>query len=130
MGYATFFEIGGHVIESYIDQQNRVTLPNAGMRPASGNYLLDKGKQMGVPKPLMRKGAKEIQKESGIDLLKIANAPGRVRRASWAFRTAAALALIDGPLPVGDAIAIGLLATYGTYETVMVAKDIKEGVGY
>jgi len=130
MAYATYFEIGGHVLESYIDSQDRVTLPNAGMRPAGGNYLLDKGKQAGVPKPLMRKGAKELEKSTGVDLMRIANAPGRVRRASWAFRTAAALAVVDGPLPIGDALAAGLLVTYGTYETVMIVKDVKEGVGY
>lgn len=124
MAYATFFEIGGHVVESYVESQGQPS------RPVAKNVLLEKGKEMGVPKPLMRKGAKEIEKSTGIDLVKIANAPGRVRRASWAFRTAAALALVDGPLPVGDAIAVGLLATYGTYETVMVVKDIKEGTGY
>ena len=124
MAYATFFEIGGHVVESYVESQGQPS------RPVANNVLLEKGKQMGVPKPLMRKGAKEIQKSTGFDIVKIANAPGRAKRAGWAFRTAAALALVDGPLPVGDAIAVGLLATYGTYETVMLVKDAKEGVGY
>ena len=124
MAYATFFEIGGHVVESYVESQGQHS------RPMADNVLLEKGKQMGVPKPLMRKGAKEIQKSTGFDIVKLANAPGRAKRAGWAFRTAAALALVDGPLPVGDAIAVGLLATYGTYETVMLVKDAKEGVGY
>ena len=124
MAYATYFEIGGHVLESYVESQGRPGRPN------NVNPLMEKGKQMGVPKPLMRKGAKEIKKETGMDLIKIANTPARVRRASWAFRTAVALVAIDGPLPFGDALAAGLLATYGTYETVMIVKDVKEGVGY
>jgi len=124
MAYATFFEIGGHVIES------KVVSSGQSPRPAATNYLLEKGKQMGVPKPLMRKGAKEIEKSTGIDIVKIGNVPGRARRAQWAFRTAAIIALADGPLPIGDAIAVGLLATYGTYEAAMIVKDVKEGVGY
>ena len=124
MSYSTYFEIGGHVLESYVESVGQPS------RPIAQNVLMEKGKQAGVPKPLMRKGAKELEKSTGIDVMQIANAPGRVRRASWAFRTAAALAIVDGPLPVGDALAAGLLVTYGTYETVMIVKDVKEGVGY
>lgn len=123
MAYATFFEIGGHVVESYVESQGQPS------RPAI-NPLMDKAKQKGVPKPLLRKGAKEIKAETGIDVVQISQGLGRAKRATWAFRTAAALALIDGPLPVGDAIAIGLLATYGTYEGVMFVKDVKEGSGF
>lgn len=123
MAYATYFEIGGHVVESYVEGQGH---PG---RPAI-SPLMDKGKQMGVPKPLMRKGAKEIKKETGVDIVQFSQGIGRGKRASWAFRTAAALALVDGPLPVGDAIAIGLLATYGTYEGIMFVKDVTESVGY
>ena len=124
MGYTTFFEIGGHVIESYVVDEGYP------VRPSRNNVLLDKGKQMGIPKPLMKAGAKEIQKSSGVDILKIANTPGRAKRAGWAFRTAAMLALADGPIPVGDALAAGLLVSYGIYETGMIVKDTKQAVGY
>jgi len=123
MAYQTFFEIGGHVIESYVVSEGHPS------RPLAKNVLLEKGKQMGIPKPLMKAGAKEIQESSGVDILKIANTPGRAKRAGWAFRTAAALALVDGPLPVGDALAAGLLVSYGIYETGMIVKDTKEAVG-
>ena len=123
MAYQTFFEIGGHVIESYVVSEGHPS------RPLAKNVLLEKGKQMGIPKPLMKAGAKEIQESSGVDILKIANTPGRAKRAGWAFRTAAMFALADGPIPVGDALAAGLLVSYGIYETGMIVKDTKEAVG-
>lgn len=120
--YSTFFEIGGHVVESYTEE-------DYGSRP-SLMPLLEVAKERGVPRPLVREASREIQDHTGIDAMKISRAHGRGRRARWAFTTAAALAAADGPIPIGDAIAVGFLVGYGVYETSMAIKDVKEGVGY
>ena len=123
MAVKTFFEIGGHVVETYVEQKNMPTRPVI-------NPLLEGGKQMGIPKPLLVAGAKEIKESTDVDLMKLSRSGGRGRRAGWALRTAAALALIDGPVPIGDAIAAGLLVTYAGYEIVTAVTDAKEGLGY
>lgn len=120
--YSTFFEIGGHVVESYTEEE-------FGPRP-SPLPLVDFAKERGVPTPLVKKASKEVQQSTGIDAMQLSRAHGRARRARWALTTAAALAAVDGPLPVGDAIAIGVLGAYAGYEVGMAVKDVKEGVGY
>jgi len=124
MAYQTFFEIGGHVIESYTESQGHPA------RPMISNPLLEKGKEMGVPKPLLKQAQKEIKTASGIDIGKVSRSAGRAKRAGWAIRTAAALALVDGPIPVGDAAAAVFLVAYAGYESALAVQDLKEGVGY
>lgn len=124
MSYQTYFEIGGHVIESYIEGHEGMA-----NRP-SNNPLKDLAKETGIPQPLLKSGLKQIEKDTGMKPLKAVEVRGRGRRAQWAFRTAAVLALVDGPVPVGDALAAGLLITYGLYETVQMGIAVKEGFGY
>ncbi len=119
MTYSTFFEIGGHVIEN--DVQSR-GMPG---RPAPTD-IKHIAKQTGVPAPLLRQGSREIQKTTGYDVARAAQAPGRLRRAQWAFGVAGTLAMADGPLPIGDALAAGFLALYGGYEVGMAVKDIRQ----
>ena len=121
--HTTFFEIGGHVIESY------VVSGGVEQRPPQ-NIVLQKGKQLGVPKPLITQASKEMKEAIGVDIIKLGSAGGRGRRAGWALRTAAALALVDGPVPIGDALAAGLLVAYAGYEVTRTAIDVKEGFGY
>ena len=121
--HTTFFEIGGLVIESY------VVSGGVEQRPPQ-NIIYEKGKQLGVPKPLIKTASKELEEASGIDIIKLGSAGGRGRRAGWALRTAAALALIDGPVPIGDALAAGLLVVYAGYEVTRTAYEVKEGFGY
>ena len=120
--YSTFFEIGGHVVESYYQEE-------FGPRP-SPVPLLSVAKDRGIPTPLVRQASKEVQAETGLDVMKLSRAHGRARRARWAFTVAATLAAADGPLPIGDAMAVGVLGAYGVYETGMAIKDVAEGVGY
>jgi hypothetical protein len=117
MIYSTYFEVGGHVLEHHLD---RPELPG---RPAATG-VKQISKKTGVPAPLVRKAGKQIQKETGYDVIRAAGAHGRFRRARWAFTTAAVLAAADGPLPIGDAAAVALLAGYGVYETVSGVQDI------
>jgi len=117
MSYNTYFEIGGHVLE------NNVVAHGHAPRPARTDvrYL---SKKTGVPAPLLRKAGKEVQEKTGYDVMRASQAHGRFRRARWAFGVAGTLAAADGPLPIGDALAVGFLAAYGTYEIVSGVQDL------
>ncbi len=117
MTYATYFEIGGHVIETNLDPQIH------GPRPAA-DPLMELAKKHGVPKPLARKAMKESSEALGYDVARASRGVGRLRRAKRALGIAGALAAVDGPLPIGDAVAVGLLGTYGIYEVVTGIGDI------
>ena len=123
MAYATFFEIGGHVIESYVGQSEGVP-----QRPRRMTFEKEIKRVAGVPAPLARAAAREIKETSGVDLGKFVEGISHAKRASWAARTALAISLVDGPLPFGDVIAIGVLTVYGAYETYEAVKDFSEAV--
>ena len=59
---------------------------------------------------------KKASKELGLDYEEIGKVPGRLRRARRAITIAATLAAADGPLPIGDVAAIGVLGVYAGYE--------------
>lgn len=123
MAYATYFEIGGHVIESYVDQREGVS-----SRPRPMTLEKTLKRVAGVPAPLTRAAAREIKETSGVDIGKFFEGMSHAKRANWAARTALAISMIDGPLPFGDALAIGGLAVYGGYETYQAAKDFMQAV--
>jgi len=52
----------------------------------------------------------------GVDIEELGKVPGRMRRARRAITIAATLAAADGPIPVGDVVAIGVLGAYAGYE--------------
>lgn len=62
-------------------------------------------------------------KKRGLSAKEAATVPARVRRAQRAATLAFTLAAADGPLPIGDMLAIGVLAGYATYEVYTVARD-------
>ena len=117
MSYCTYFEIGGHVIE------NQVVSRKMPGRPAPTD-LKHVAKQTGVPAPLLRKAGKDVQEKTGYDVVRAAEGYGRLRRARWAATTALGIAAVDGPLPFGDAVAVGFLAAYGAYEFVAGIGDM------
>ena len=121
MSYSTFFEIGGHVVESIVDQP---------ARPVVKTPVVLMKEKYGVPAPATKKAMKEIKQATGVDVHRLVGAGGRAKRVNWALRVAAALALADGPIPVGDAIAAGFLVTYAAYEVGMTVHDVKQGLGY
>ena len=117
MTYTTYFEIGGHVIE------NEVVSRDMPGRPPSTD-LKRIAKQTGVPQPLLRQASREVKKKTGYDPVRAAGAYGRLRRARWAATTAGVLAAADGPLPIGDALAIGFLGAYAVFEVGTAISDI------
>lgn len=108
MTYTTFFEIGGHVIESHVPSDLPSRPPMITARSIS--------KQIGVLTPLIKQASKEFEQKTGYDLVRAGQGYGRLRRSRWAFTVAAGMAVADGPLPIGDALAIGFLVGYGAYE--------------
>lgn len=104
----TYFEIGGYLIESSLDDSMPNRPPQITPRSIQKEY--------GVPAPLVRAASKDIEHKTGINPMTVADSYARARRARWAFSTAATLAMADGPIPVGDLLAIGVLGVYGSYE--------------
>ena len=119
MTYSTYFEIGGHVVESYVESNH----PHAQLRPRSDPVHQMMKEEHGVPKSMTKRALQSASPE-GYDLNRAAQGYGRYRRARWAFKIAAALAMADGPLPFGDIAAIGVLGVYGVYETTQAIGDI------
>ena len=89
MSGISYFEMGGHVIENVVPTQTpRPPAVTAGSM----------AKQLNVPTPVVRAVSKDVQKKIGKNPLIVLESYGRLRRARWAFTTAAALAAADGPL--------------------------------
>ena len=71
-------------------------------------------------------GLSPMDHDEDYDLLQGIRGTGRAARAARAFTTAATLAVVDGPLPFGDILAVGLLVAYGMYETHRAIVDIRQ----
>ena len=119
MSYSTYFEIGGHVVESHVER------PGVAARP-SADPIRELARKHSVPVPLARAVVSEVSEKTDYDIHRASRAYGRLRRAKWAATTAATLAMADGPLPIGDALAIGFLAAYGVYETAHAVGDLRQ----
>jgi hypothetical protein len=114
MSGISYFEIGGQLIETHVDS------PTARPQAITAKSV---AKHLDVPTPVVRAVSRDVKKKTGIDPMVVAEKYGRVRRAKWAFTTAAAIAAADGPLPFGDIAAIGFLGAYGLYEMHQVVTD-------
>jgi len=121
MSYTTYFEIGGQVIETYVESYHH----DAPSRPSAEPLHYYMKKKHGVSKAMTRAALKEASPE-GYDLNRAGRGLGRASRARWALGTAIGLAAADGPLPFGDAAAIAFLAAYGVYEAGQAYGDIRQ----
>ena len=65
----------------------------------------------------------EASRPRGLDAKEAGELHGRARRARRAATLAFVLATADGPLPIGDMLAIGLLSAYVTYEVYATTRD-------
>ena len=120
MSYPTYFEIGGKIVESHVAP---VATPRPALQP-----LYELGKEKGLSKRDVDTVTRTVKEDTGIDLDRIGKNYSRWRRVKWATTTAGVLAGADGPLPVGDALAIGFLSSYAVYEIGMIAKDVYDFV--
>lgn len=109
MSYTTYFEIGGQVIETYVEGHH----PDVPIRPHGASEVITKA-------------ALKHASSEGYDFNRAARGAGRARRARSALSLAGTLAMADGPLPIGDVLAIGVLGVYGVYEGTQAYGDIRQ----
>ena len=110
----SYFEIGGRIIECETkDDIHHARVPDVQMafeskmeltRSLPGNYVTEK--EMIAPKL----GKKRLA--------------SRATRAYRAGALAGTLAAADGPLPIGDVLAIGVLSVYAGYETYRILDEL------
>jgi len=119
----TYFEIGGDIIESQVfesDRHSNTTFdPLPGFSP-EGKFSDDE--QMGID--VTEFIIEGVTGNEDYDAGRALRSAERLRRAYVVAGWALTLAAADGPLPIGDTIAIVLLAGYGTYEAVRAIDDI------
>ena len=115
---SSFFEIGGHIheCESYdpatavhLDLLSAVEMTREFARALPGKTTY---KNSAAPMPKIKPG------------VKLARNLSRAGRAHRALVVAGTVAAADGPLPVGDMIAIGILSAYAGYETYRILDDV------
>ena len=104
----SFFEIGGHIIECDTDDPSSASVQRTELALANTKYEMG-----GMSDGFIERRARTDRKPS---VQEYGSVPGRVRRARLAFGIAGTMAMVDGPLPVGDAVGIAVLIGYGSYE--------------
>ena len=114
----SYFEISGHIheCESYdpvtavhLDVLSAVEITREFANVLPGKTV-NKNSASLMPKPKL-----------GVKLARNLTRAGRAHRALVLAGTVAAA---DGPLPVGDMIAIGILSAYAGYETYRILDDV------
>jgi hypothetical protein len=123
MKYPTYFEIGGEIIESQVFDSERhqdTTFDPLPGFTASGEFTDDEQMAIDVGEMVIQGLTGNEEYDAGRAL----RSYERLRRAKTVATWAIALAAADGPLPIGDTIAIVLLASYGIYETARAVDDI------
>lgn len=99
----SYFEIAGQIVESSVEDEDAVF--------SDIDYA---------------EIAEILRDKSDYDIMRASQAPGRLRRARNAITLAATLAAADGPLPIGDMLAIGVLGGYAGYEIVRAFGDVRQ----
>jgi len=116
----SYFEIGGKIIETGLNIEEG--LLQQYLRP--GDILSPIPEKKDV---VIGGIATVVAKASGKDDYSISRAmraPRRYTQARNALGLAAMLAASDGPLPVGDVLAIGVLTGFAVYQGVEAVRDI------
>ena len=113
----SYFEISGHIVECSTDDStslpSSLSMVSAAERPERGrNSAKDETSSMSITSPLSESNGESLQQRAA-----------RLRRARRAVSVALAIAAADGPLPVGDSIAIVGLGFYAAWEINHAAGD-------
>jgi len=124
----SYFEINGEII-SCEDAEDLVSaappnLPNSVIDAAMELHEQEM-KDMAFDEqywPLLE----EAERATGFTPVEVGQSLGRLRRATTAATWAGTLALADGPLPFGDALAAGVLAGYAAYELSLIYRDYRD----
>ena len=114
----SYYEIGGHIHECEVDEPQSVRSSHVQdvmeikmelTRSFPGNYNTTKTSYIYKPKA------------TGVKTFRNLSRAGRAHRA---LALAGGLAAADGPLPIGDVLAIGVLGAYAGYETYRILDDV------
>ena len=118
---SSFFEISGEVIEC-LDEDTpfRIQSPLESAAEEVIGSRVDR--MMGISN--QREPA--ASDETGFTPTEVVQGLGRLRRATTAATWAGTLALADGPLPFGDALAAGVLGAYAVYELSLIYRDYRD----
>jgi hypothetical protein len=125
MTQATFFEIGGSIVELFVleNARHEETVFNP-MPVGMSEEDFEQNPKAQMAAFLLKEAARADLLDEEYDELRALRAYNRARRAKWAVTTALALAAADGPLPIGDTIAIVGLGIYAVYEGTMAIGDV------
>lgn len=120
---STYFEIGGDIIESQVFDSERhqdTTFDPLPLFTPEGKFSDDEQMAIDIAEMVIIGATGNEDYDGGRAL----RSYERLRRAKTVATWAIALAAADGPLPIGDTIAIVLLTSYGIYETARAVDDI------
>ena len=117
---SSFFEISGEVIEC-LDEDTPFRIQSP-LELAAEEVIGSRVDRM-MEIPNQREPAAS---ETGFTPKEVVQGLGRLRRATTAATWAGTLALADGPLPFGDALAAGVLAGYAVYELSLIYRDYRD----
>ena len=114
----SYFEIGGHIHECEVDDPQSVRVSHV-------QDVMETKMELSRSSP----GKVQIKTTSYIHKPKLTGVKtfrnlSRASRAHRALVLAGGLATADGPLPIGDVMAIGVLGVYAGYETYRILDDV------
>lgn len=110
----SYFSIGNHMIEVSTTQSSPERPVPSGVRRIAQQPR--KGRRGTA-------GGRKSEKGSLITSEQLFSKAGSAKRATTALRMAAAIALVDGPLPVGDVLAVTFLMGYAGYEVSRIITE-------
>jgi len=116
----SYFEIGGKIIETGLNIEEGLLQ----------QYMLPGDILSPIPEKkdvLIGAGATAVAKAVGkedYDIVRAMRAPRRYTMARNALGLAGTLAAADGPLPIGDVLAIGVLTGFAVYQGYHGVKDL------
>ena len=115
----SFFEIGGQIIETGLNIEEAMFQQY--LRPSDFSPVPElKDVTIGLAATGV---AKSVGKEE-YSVTRAMRAPRRYTQARNAIAIAATMAASDGPLPIGDVIAIGFLTGFAVYQGYQGIRDV------
>ncbi len=114
----SFFEIHGHIVECDLSADS-TSLPS----PQLGGFVAERperGRNSAKTESVM-----SVARDTGESRTHVVDNLGRLRRTKRAMAMAVTLAAVDGPLPIGDSLAIAGLLIYSGYEIGVVTGIIE-----
>ncbi len=117
---SSFFEISGEIIEC-LDEDTLFQIQSP-LESAAEEVIGSRvDRMMGISNQ-----REPAAGETGFTPGEVVQSLGRLRRATTAATWAVTLATADGPLPFGDALAVGVLAGYSAYELSLIYRDYRD----